>query len=48
MKQLYQIDLEQTQYVKLITNLLNIDLMITMGCNVSCPWLPCFIIEDWV
>ena len=23
------------------------DIVITMGCNVSCPFLPCEMREDW-
>lgn len=47
MKQLYQIDMEQEQYSKLITELPKIDIVITMGCNVECPYLPCSYREDW-
>ena len=24
-----------------------VDVVITMGCNVSCPFLPCKLREDW-
>lgn len=24
-----------------------LDILITMGCNVSCPWVPCKHMEDW-
>lgn len=47
MKQLYQIDMEKTQYSKLIDELPEIDIVVTMGCNVECPWLPCRHREDW-
>jgi len=47
MKQLYGIDMEQTQYSKLLTELPPIDIVITMGCNVNCPYLPCKYREDW-
>lgn len=47
MKQHYQIDMEQTQYSKLLSELPPIDIVITMGCNVSCPFLPCEKREDW-
>lgn len=43
MKQLYGIDMEQTQYSKLLTELPPIDIVVTMGCNVNCPYLPCNI-----
>ena len=47
MKQLYGIDMEQTQYSKLLTELPPIDIVVTMGCNVNCPYLPCKYREDW-
>ena len=47
MKQLYGIDMEQRQYSKLLTELPPIDIVVTMGCNVNCPYLPCKYMEDW-
>ncbi len=47
MKQLYNIDMEQTQYSKLLNELPVVDIVITMGCNVNCPYLPCKYREDW-
>lgn len=47
MKQLYDIDMEATQYSKLLDELPPIDGLITMGCNVKCPYLPCRFREDW-
>lgn len=46
-KQQYGIDMEETQYSKLISELPPIDIVITMGCNVSCPYLPCEERYDW-
>ncbi|WP_024621342.1 low molecular weight phosphatase family protein [Metaclostridioides mangenotii] len=46
-KDLYNIDMNKTQRNKLISELPNIDIVITMGCNVNCPWLPCKYREDW-
>lgn len=46
-KGMYQIDMEQTQFSKLITVLPPIDIVITMGCNVQCPYLPHQHLEDW-
>ena len=46
-KQLYGIDMEQTQYSKLLNELPPVDIVITMGCNVTCPYLPCKHREDW-
>ena len=47
MKDIYQIDMEQSQYSKLLEAIPAIDILITMGCNVSCPTLPCKYREDW-
>lgn len=47
MKQMHQIDMEETQYSKLLDELPKVDVVITMGCNVQCPNLPCFHREDW-
>lgn len=46
-KKMYGIDMEQTQRNKLIEDIPNPDVVITMGCNVNCPVLPCKIREDW-
>lgn len=47
MKDLYQIDMEKTQYSKLLSDIMPVDVVITMGCNVNCPNLPCQYREDW-
>ena len=47
MKRLYGVDMEQTQYSKLLSELPPVDVVITMGCNVACPSLPCRYREDW-
>lgn len=47
MKKLHGIDMEQSQYSKLISELPQIDIIVTMGCNVHCPALPCSHREDW-
>lgn len=47
MKQLYGIDMEATQHSKLLSNLPPVDVVVTMGCNVECPYLPCKHREDW-
>ena len=47
MKQVHGIDMEETQYSKLLSELPEIDVVITMGCNVQCPFLPCHHREDW-
>ena len=47
MKELYGIDMEQTQYSKLITDIPNPDVAISMGCNVSCPFIGRAFDENW-
>ncbi|MDD5603182.1 MAG: arsenate reductase ArsC [Eubacteriales bacterium] len=47
MKQLYGIDMEKTQRPKLIGELPPIDVLVTMGCDVECPFLPAKRREDW-
>ena len=47
MKELYDIDMEQTQRSKLLSDIPPVDIVITMGCNVNCPYLPCKYREDW-
>ena len=47
MKQVHGIDMEKTQHSKLLTDIPEVDVVITMGCNVQCPWLPCSHREDW-
>ncbi|WP_324823947.1 arsenate reductase ArsC [Sinanaerobacter sp. ZZT-01] len=46
-KEIYHIDMEKTQYSKLIPAIPPVDILITMGCNVQCPLLPCKHKEDW-
>jgi len=46
-KQLYDIDMEIEHYSKLISDIPQPDIVITMGCNVNCPYLPCSYREDW-
>ena len=47
MKQYHSIDMEETQYSKLLDALPPVDVVITMGCGVQCPWLACSHQEDW-
>lgn len=47
MKERYGVDMEQTQYSKPVSQLPPVDIVVTMGCNVSCPTLPCSHREDW-
>lgn len=47
MKELYGIDMEKSQRSKLLSDIPPVDVVITMGCNVHCPHLPCSLREDW-
>lgn len=47
MKDRYGIDMEKAQYPKLLAELPPVDSVVTMGCNVQCPNLPCRHREDW-
>ena len=48
MKALYHIDMEaEGQHSKLLSAIPPVDVVITMGCNVRCPFLPCSHREDW-
>ena len=48
MKKLYGIDMEaEGQHSKLLETLPPVDGIVTMGCNVQCPFLPCEWREDW-
>lgn len=48
MKALYHIDMEADgQHSKLLSELPPVDVVVTMGCNVQCPLLPCQWREDW-
>ena len=48
MKKYYQIDMAVDQYPKLLTDIpKNIDYVVTMGCGVTCPRLPCQEMVDW-
>jgi len=47
MKEIYGIDMEKTQHSKLITDLPEIDVVVKMGCNVVCPFVPSKHEEDW-
>ena len=38
---------EQTQYSKLITDISNPDVAISMGCNVGCPYIGRAFDDNW-
>jgi len=47
MKDLHAIDMTQTQFPKMTDDLPAIDVLVTMGCGVICPWIPNRHLEDW-
>lgn len=47
MKELYGIDMEKTQYSKLITDIPTPDIVISMGCDVNCPLIGREFDENW-
>jgi arsenate reductase len=47
-KKIYGIDIEKTQVSKLLTDIpKEIDIIVKMGCNVVCPFLPGKYEEEW-
>jgi len=46
-KELYGVDMNATQRSKLLSDIPPVDIVVTMGCNVDCPYLPCRHREDW-
>ena len=47
MKEMYGIDMEQTQYSKLILDIPKPDIAISMGCNVGCPFIGRTFDDNW-
>ena len=46
-KKLYGIDMEKTQYSKLVCDIPTPDILISMGCNVDCPYIGMPFDDDW-
>lgn len=46
-KDLHGIDMNKDQTSKLLADIPELDIVITMGCNVQCPALPSRHREDW-
>lgn len=46
-KDLYGVDMNEAQYSKLLTDIPEVDIVVKMGCNVVCPFLPSSHEEDW-
>ncbi|MGO5029809.1 arsenate reductase/protein-tyrosine-phosphatase family protein [Candidatus Agathobaculum pullicola] len=47
MKKLHGINMEETQYSKLLSDIPQPDIVIFMGCNVSCPRVSYQYAENW-
>ena len=47
MKKLYGIDMEKTQYSKLIDQIPEPDIVISMGCDVGCPYIGRPFDDNW-
>ena len=47
MKELYGIDMEQSQYSKLISEIPEPDIAISIGCNVGCPFIGRPFDDNW-
>ena len=47
MKQLYGIDMEQTQYSKTFDKIPSPDIAISMGCDVECPYIGREFDDNW-
>lgn len=46
-KDMYQIDMEQDQYSKLVQDIPQVDIAISMGCNVTCPYIGKDFDDNW-
>ncbi|WP_291574219.1 arsenate reductase ArsC [Clostridium sp. UBA4548] len=46
-KDLYGVNMNQTQKSKLLSDIPEVDVVVKMGCNVVCPFLPGKHVEDW-
>jgi arsenate reductase len=46
-RRLYGVDMNLTQRPKLLSELPPVDVVVTMGCNVECPYVPARHREDW-
>ena len=47
MKQLYGIDMEKTQYSKTVDKIPAPDMLISMGCDVGCPYIGRAFDDNW-
>lgn len=46
-KNLHKVDMNETQKSKLLEDIPQVDIVVKMGCNVVCPFLPSKHVEDW-
>ena len=46
-KDIYNIDMNKGQRSKLLSDIPEVDIVVKMGCNVVCPYLPAKQTEDW-
>ena len=47
MKEMYGIDMEKAQYSNLILDIPELDIVISMGCNVGCPFIGRPFDDNW-
>lgn len=47
MKEIYGIDMEKEQYSKLFEDIPKVDIAVSMGCNVVCPYMPDIVNFNW-
>jgi len=46
-KEVYNVDMNETHKSKLLDEIPAVDIVVKMGCNVVCPFLPAKHTEDW-
>lgn len=46
-KDLYSVDMNESQHSKLIDDIPEVDIVVKMGCNVVCPFMKSKHEEDW-
>ena len=48
MKEIYDIDMKKTLHPKLINDIPDVDIAISMGCNVGCPYIGKEFDDNWM
>ena len=48
MKEIYDIDMKKTQHPKLINDIPDVDIAISKGCNVGCPYIGKEFDDNWM